>query len=1414
MLSIQPLKSAQAAGHYYTQALNYYMSDSQGCCWQGQGAKRLGLSGTIEKSTFDALLAGHLPNGQQLKNAQGHHRPGVDLTFSAPKSVSILVGLDADPRLQTFHDQAVTETLKIIEQQFVETRLNVNQRLHFQKTGNAVFATFRQAASRSLEPQLHTHCVLLNMTQSLDGKWRSLASDMRRQRGVVEQLQQHAQYAGLIYRHFLAKKLIDVGYTCRATRPGLFEIDGMPQMVLGAFSTRRKMIENTMHELGRFDAKAASQAALMTRPNKQEPPLTELKQQWQITANTLGFDAKAFVANTQKQKSRLIDQLKQSLQNWFYTAEERQAHKATQALKVAIDTLSQKQACFTDKALIETVLKHTLVQSNTISMSAIESAIANTVKQGDLLSANQHNTHHRLYTTPWMLSLESETLVRVYRNQNTVASICTLKTIQSHIDDYHKQSAHPLTASQREAIKHVLHTRDRFIAIQGYAGTAKTSMLRFTEKVMRDCGYRCRGIAVTSSAANELTEKGHINADVFPIVHEELQRASRRSLQKTVFIVDEASMLSNPQGHELIKLIEQHQARLIIVGDRAQLPSIESGRLFGLLQDYDVPTTAMTDIVRQQSPAQYQAVAHATQKNIVEAVESLREIVEVEDASARIETCAKRWLALSPEKRDNTLIFAATHRHRHAITDIIRQQLQQEGRLSGDVRYHTALIQQPVTSIESRFTSTYSQGNVIRFNRAFKRYGIHAGEYLTVGHITAKHIKANQLPLIRENQKPFLFSLSNLPHTACHRAPFARDIEIYQVRQLPLQVGERILFRRNHRQENIRNSDVAIITACTDSSLTFRTPSGEDRTLPCDHPALNHIDHGYVLTNYSVQGKDSLYAIGLIESYNQHSTTLQNFYVQISRSIHDMTLITDDKERLITALDHQQDEKTAALDVIDTDTLKQHTKTAIHLHTVMDKKLLDEAIWQRHQHTLSAYQQAKAQNHHTQQQQLALQIVKDPVLFRLSLTSLSFHYREYQQDALQASAKNLRDYLPTSEREKLESVSRYCQVKRDVATRWASINKLTKKKQFVSHELMQQARDLTQERNDLAKRILDNLSEHKPYLIHYSIGQLNPIGIPPTQQHKEIDYAKRQLERLYHHALQCQRSSIPYPQLQQRQQQQLHRLQADEIQQQLMMNAKATYQSIFGEPSQQNAQTLRYAGGLLVSLKGDKAGCWFDFTNNTGGGPIQAIQHKQGLTFKAALDKAAELANIRLDDLVFTSRTTPKNINKQDDNALTQKRIQSAQSIWASTKPLNNTPADIYLKKHRGITETSRLEMRYWPAGAKWTDINEQGKLVTKTNKFPALVVAAKNKEGTVTGVQRIYLDPKTKNKNTFMTNPKLTKGVIKGSAGIIQTGKPNGKVYIAEGPETGASIALVKPDATVLVSLGIHNLEIGRAHV
>ncbi len=261
----------------------------------------------------------------------------------------------------------------------------------------------------------------------------------------------------------------------------------------------------------------------------------------------------------------------------------------------------------------------------------------------------------------------------------------------------------------------------------------------------------------------------------------------------------------------------------------------------------------------------------------------------------------------------------------------------------------------------------------------------------------------------------------------------------------------------------------------------------------------------------------------------------------------------------------------------------------------------------------------------------------------------------------------------------------------------------------------------------------------------------------------------------------------------------------------LNIDPVTTYKSIFGEPKSISSKEMRYSGGLVVSLSGRKKGAWFDFTAQEGGWAIQAIEKTRGIEFKEAIKIAAELASISPELRVHAQQDSYLKNTKASsiiEDKIIENRVKSAKSIWDNSISLNGTLGEKYLVKHRGIKDISRINARFLPANTIHMNTNEDGDLIKKANKFPAIIFPATNKRGYLKAVQRIFLDPETGEKNGFMSNAKLSKGIVPGNGIIIQKGDKKHPVFISEGPETGASIANSFPSSTVISSMGLYNIK------
>ena len=204
--SIGALTSAAQGVSYYERDGYYAKDDAEhraASAWLGTGAAEAGLEGTVDPEAFRAVLEGVVPDGsgrrlgRMGKDGERQHRPGRDLTLSAPKSVSLAALVGGDARVVDAHDRAVARTIAWFEKNVAETRMKDPETARMERAGGqkTVVAAFRHDTSRNLDPALHTHAVIANMVKGADGKWRSMSN---------EKLYESKMLLGALYRNELA----------------------------------------------------------------------------------------------------------------------------------------------------------------------------------------------------------------------------------------------------------------------------------------------------------------------------------------------------------------------------------------------------------------------------------------------------------------------------------------------------------------------------------------------------------------------------------------------------------------------------------------------------------------------------------------------------------------------------------------------------------------------------------------------------------------------------------------------------------------------------------------------------------------------------------------------------------------------------------------------------------------------------------------------------------------------------------------------------------------------------------------------------------------------------------------------------------------------------------------------------------
>jgi conjugative relaxase-like TrwC/TraI family protein len=250
--------------------------------WFGKGASGLGLEGEIDRESFEHICYGRSPDGTKYLGTKGDpdkRRAGTDFTFSAPKSVSLTALVGRDARLEVAHRTAVEMSLKLIEERYAQTRITKNGIVSAIQTGNQVVAQFAHIESRELDPHLHTHALVMNITQAENGKWYANDNDL---------IFQNKKHLGTIYQAYLAAEVERQGYEIEPRPHGMFEIKGYKLENLIEFSKRRMQILAQCPANSTWQTREDSWDR--TRKHKEHISPAELKARWQQEASDLGIE--------------------------------------------------------------------------------------------------------------------------------------------------------------------------------------------------------------------------------------------------------------------------------------------------------------------------------------------------------------------------------------------------------------------------------------------------------------------------------------------------------------------------------------------------------------------------------------------------------------------------------------------------------------------------------------------------------------------------------------------------------------------------------------------------------------------------------------------------------------------------------------------------------------------------------------------------------------------------------------------------------------------------------------------------------------------------------------------------------------------------------------------------------------------
>jgi conjugative relaxase-like TrwC/TraI family protein len=548
---------------------------------------------TIQADDLRSLCKGYSPAGTPLIQNAGasDHQEAWDLTFSAPKSVSVLwsqVEPEIRSKIEALHQQAIQAALEHLSKVALFTRRGKGG--HIRESAFPVVAIFPHASSRELEPQLHSHCVLLNVAARADGTYGTILS---------EPFYRYKLTAGAIYQlefAYLLQTELELAIEQESTSFGLV---GVPKALINRQSTRSKQIQNQIGPKGQRSAKAAAMAALDTRKAKPDrpPPRSDLFRRWHLVNLSFGF--------TRERAQQLLGKAKPIAKLPNLPA----------CIAQAIEELLESHAFFSEQLLIRAVAKQQIGRG--IPADDVIREVRNYLNTNPEIMTLGLFDQEIQYTTHQMWALEQKLLTAIDQGKSDTSHVIKSSLVNRVLDQrlpigpQLPQDDIARNTEQRKAVVQLTTNPGDVSVLEGMAGAGKTYTLSVVREIYEKAGYRVTGVAPSAVAACNLQEGS--GAESTTLARRLLQLNRRSSFKrhhqrqikrflkgertyaydgrsfsfnkKDVVLFDESGMSGTRDWAEFLEHVRHAGAKLIAVGHRCQLQPIDAGGPFAAIAD-------------------------------------------------------------------------------------------------------------------------------------------------------------------------------------------------------------------------------------------------------------------------------------------------------------------------------------------------------------------------------------------------------------------------------------------------------------------------------------------------------------------------------------------------------------------------------------------------------------------------------------------------------------------------------------------------------------------------------------------------------------------------------------------------------------------------------------------------------------
>ena len=690
MLSIGAMGAGQ--GNYYLDLAreDYYLEGGEPPGrWLGRGAEVLGLTGEVDKQALRNLFLGVSPDQDRplIQNAGGaDHQPGWDLTFSVPKSVSTLWAVaDFETRqvIQEAHHKAVTEALEYLQEEAAYTRRGKGGAER--EAASLIIATFEHGTSRTFDPQLHTHALILNVGMRRDGTSGTIES---------KPFYDHKMTAGALYRVELAAELEKrLGLECERVR-NWFEVKGVPKELTEEFSKRRAEIEAFLTERGLSSASASAYANLATREVKGQASRSELFPKWQEVGASHGFTQAEIWSLLKERPTRNLETEK------------------ADAVQSALDTITDRESHFSGRDLLRATAE--AAQGRGVRAIEIRDAVRDAlIHSEEIVSLGRVKGEIR-YSTREMLGIEKKMFASLEEGRADDHHTLPVQTVMEILSRNGE-----LTEEQMKALWHITTEDGNIQVVNGMAGTGKTRMLSIAREAWEKEGYRVIGAALAGKAAQGLSEGASIQSETIHKTLLEIERGNLTIDAKTILVIDEAGMCGTRLMARLIDEVQKGEGKLVLVGDAKQLQPVDAGGPFKAIGEA-VGQAELKEIRRQREKWAREAVHSIAEGHAEDALYAYAEhglLTVTDNRRDAMQALVADW------KEDKTalhekLILTGTNQEAR----IINRRIQEERAEAGEVGKEKLAVN----------GETYRANDRLLFTRNSKLYGVKNGSLGTI----------------------------------------------------------------------------------------------------------------------------------------------------------------------------------------------------------------------------------------------------------------------------------------------------------------------------------------------------------------------------------------------------------------------------------------------------------------------------------------------------------------------------------------------------------------------------------------------------------------------------------------------------------------------------------------------------------